>query len=73
MRGLALRIHVTRAIETTVGLPAGEVEGLPDDSHAVCHDLYTLPDGVLREHKGNLSPGSLRQLERAIQVALGLD
>lgn len=62
-----------RAIDTTVALAAGEVEDLPDDSFVICHDLFTLPSGVLREHKGNLNPARLLEVEKAIQVALSLD
>lgn len=62
-----------RTIDTTVALAAGEVEGLPEDSLVICHDLFTLPDGVLKKHQGNLNPGRVLEVEKAIQIALGLD
>jgi mRNA-degrading endonuclease toxin of MazEF toxin-antitoxin module len=62
-----------RAIATAVLLVAGEVGDLPEDSLVICHDLHTLPSGLLTKHEGNLSAGRLLEVERAIQVALGLD
>jgi mRNA-degrading endonuclease toxin of MazEF toxin-antitoxin module len=62
-----------RAIDTAVPLSAGEVDGLPEDSYVICHDLFTLPGGLLAEYKGNLTPSRLLEVERGLQVALGMD
>jgi mRNA interferase MazF len=37
-----------------------------------CDDLETLPKRLLTRCRGHLSPGQLRALDRALEVALGL-
>jgi mRNA-degrading endonuclease toxin of MazEF toxin-antitoxin module len=75
MRPIVARITSVerpRAIDTAVALQPGEVEGLEEHSFAVCHDLFTLPTELLREHKGKLGPQRVLELERALAVALGM-
>lgn len=50
----------------------GEDEGLDHTSAANCDNLFTLPKRILARHRGGLGPAKLRELDRALMVALGL-
>ena len=52
-----------------VGL--GEAEGLHQEGVANCDNVFTLPKAILRR-VGRLGPGTLRQLDGALAIALGL-
>ena len=62
-----------RVLQTTVALAAGEVEGLPDRSFVLCHELYTVPKSALIERLGRLSPFRMTEVERALGAALDLE
>ncbi len=62
-----------RAIETVVPLDHGEVEGLPDASFVLGHDIYTLSEGGLVEHLGWLQSDRMMQVEEAVLTALGVE
>jgi mRNA-degrading endonuclease toxin of MazEF toxin-antitoxin module len=61
-----------RSIPTAVPLAHDRIEGLDDDSIAVCHDIFTIPNDVLMEHKGQLSETTLGAIDAAVAVAVGL-
>lgn len=61
-----------RSHPSTVTIPAGEVEGLPDESYIVCHDLYTLDARDLLRAAGRIPPGRLTEVEQALRWTLGL-
>jgi mRNA-degrading endonuclease toxin of MazEF toxin-antitoxin module len=52
-----------RAVPTAVAIDPGEVEGLPERSYVLCHDLVTLNDGDLVERLGVLPAQRLLQIE----------
>jgi mRNA-degrading endonuclease toxin of MazEF toxin-antitoxin module len=62
-----------RTIETVVPLDHGEVEGLPDISFVLGHDIYTLSEGRLVEHLGWLQTDRMMQVEEAVLTALGVE
>ncbi len=45
-------------------------EGLKHDSGIHCDELISLPKSMLTNYIGNLSPGKLHLLERALKIAL---
>lgn len=62
-----------RTIETAVALEHGEVDGLPDASFVLGHDLYTLSEGGLLEHLGWLQADRMMEVEEAVLRALGVE
>lgn len=50
----------------------GDEVGLERDSAANCDNLFTLPKRVLVRRRGALGPVKLRELDRALSIALGL-
>ncbi len=52
-----------RAIPTAVAIEPGEVEGLPERSYVLCHDLVTLNDGDLVKRLGVLPTQRLLDIE----------
>jgi mRNA-degrading endonuclease toxin of MazEF toxin-antitoxin module len=59
-----------RTIETVVPLDHGEVEGLPNASFILGHDIYTLSEGGLVKHLGWLQSDRMMQVEEAVLTAL---
>lgn len=47
-------------------------EGLKHESSVHCDELVSLPKTVLTQFIGTLGPGKLKELERALRVALDL-
>lgn len=58
------------------GLPSevavGAVEGLKHDSAVLCDGLMSIDKSRLTDFVGELSPAKLRELDRALAVALSL-
>lgn len=61
-----------RTMPTSVALAPGEVEGLPDHSHVLCHDLMTMQDGSLLEHLGAVSQERLIEIEDRLAFVFGV-
>ena len=51
-------------------VPIGPDEGLKHDSAVYCDELVSLPKSLLTHFVGMLPPGKLRQLDRALLIAL---
>lgn len=62
-----------RTIETVVTLDHGEVDGLPDPSFVLGHDIYTLSEGALVKHLGWLQSDRMMEVEDAMMTALGVE
>jgi mRNA interferase MazF len=52
---------------------AGLAEGLKRESSIHCDELVSLPKSVLTHYVGSLNAAALRELNRALAVALGLE
>ena len=50
----------------------GEAEGLKHDSSIHCDELVSLPKSMLTNYIGTLSPPKMRELNRALRVALDI-
>lgn len=59
-----------RAIPSFVTLDVGEV--LPERIFVICHNLFTLPTSVLRDHAGTLTADRMLEVDDALRHALGL-
>jgi mRNA interferase MazF len=53
-------------------ISVGTEEGLKHDSAIHCDELVSLPKSVLTDYVGNLSESRLRDLNRALAIALEL-
>jgi mRNA interferase MazF len=53
-------------------VPIGSDEGLKHDSSIHCDELVTLPKAVLTNYMGSLSLQRIRDLNRALRIALDL-
>jgi mRNA interferase MazF len=53
-------------------IPVGSEEGLKHDSAIHCDELVSLPKSVLTYYVGSLSESRLRDLNRALAIALEL-
>lgn len=53
-------------------VPVGPDEGLKHDSAVHCDELVSIPKSVLTDYVGSLSPSRLRELDRALAIALEL-
>ena len=53
-------------------VPVGATEGLKHDSAIHCDELVSLPKAVLTDYVGSLSVAWLRDLNRALLIALEL-
>ena len=53
-------------------VPVGSDEGLKHDSAIHCDELVSLPKSVLTDYIGSLSESGIRDLNRALAVALEL-
>jgi mRNA interferase MazF len=53
-------------------VPVGPDEGLKHDSAIHCDELVSIPKSVLTDYVGMLSPSRLRELNRALAIALEL-
>ena len=60
-----------RGLPTEV--PVGVEQGLRRESVVNCDNLITLPKSALGTRRGGLGPDGLRQLRRALRIALELD
>ena len=59
--GLSTQVHV------------GLAEGLKKESSIHCDELVSLPKSVLTDYVGALGSAKLRDVDRALAIALGLD
>jgi mRNA-degrading endonuclease toxin of MazEF toxin-antitoxin module len=62
-----------RSLATAVALDADEVDGLPQASFVLGHDLYTLPASDLVKHLGWLQWERMLEVDSAVLTALGVD
>ena len=53
-------------------VPIGSEEGLKHDSAIHCDELVSLPKSVLTDYVGSLSESGVRDLNRALAIALEL-
>jgi mRNA-degrading endonuclease toxin of MazEF toxin-antitoxin module len=60
-----------RTLPTAVRLEAGEA-GLERAGYVLCHHLVTRERAAFRRHAGDLAPGRLAEVERALRRALAL-
>ena len=51
----------------------GPAEGLKKDSSIHCDELVSLPRAILTHYIGSLNSSSLKELDRALGVAVGLE
>jgi len=51
----------------------GEAEGLKTESSIHCDELASLPKAVLKRYVGSLKSATLREVDSALRVSLGLD
>ena len=75
LRPIAARITSVerpRAVPTAVALAAGEVDGLPEHSYVLCHDLMTVRDGDLLEQIGAIPRHRMIEVEDRLTFVLGL-
>jgi mRNA-degrading endonuclease toxin of MazEF toxin-antitoxin module len=61
-----------RLVPTTVTLTGGEVEGLPEFSYVLCHDLITVDEGGMSKHLGAVPRERLVEIEDRLAFVLGL-
>lgn len=61
-----------RSLPSYVALEPDEVEGLPERSFVICHNVHTLPKTALRASAGRLRPGRMLQVEDALRYVLDL-
>lgn len=61
-----------RSVPTVVALEPNEVEGLPEHSYVLCHDLMTLADGGLVEQIGSVPRRRMVEVEDRLAFVLGL-
>ena len=54
-------------------VPVGVGEGLKHDSSIHCDELVSLPKTTLTRYVGTLSPDKMRELDRALAIALDLE
>jgi len=59
------------ALSTQV--PVGIEEGLKHDSGIHCDELVSLPKSVLTDYVGKLGPAKIRELSRALRIALAVE
>jgi mRNA-degrading endonuclease toxin of MazEF toxin-antitoxin module len=55
-----------RVVPTAVAIEPGEVEGLPQHSYVLCHDLVTLNDGDLVQRLGVVPTQRLLDIENRL-------
>jgi mRNA-degrading endonuclease toxin of MazEF toxin-antitoxin module len=75
MQPIAARIasiQRRRNVPTVVALEPNEVEGLPEHSYVLCHDLMTVPDGGLVEQLGAVPRRRMVEVEDRLAFVLGL-
>ena len=53
-------------------IPVGAAEGLQHDTAIHCDELVSLAKSVLTDYVGSLAPSRIRELDRALAVALDL-
>jgi mRNA interferase MazF len=51
----------------------GTAEGLKKDSSIHCDELVSLPKSALTHYVGSLRPATLKELDRALTISLGLE
>jgi mRNA interferase MazF len=59
------------ALSTQVAV--GIEEGLKHDSGIHCDELVSLPKSVLTDYVGELGPPKIRELRRALRIALAVE
>lgn len=75
MQPIAVRITSVerpRSVPTVIALAPGEVEGLPENSYVLCHDLMTVRDGGLVEQIGRIPWRRMVEVEDRLAFLLGL-
>jgi mRNA-degrading endonuclease toxin of MazEF toxin-antitoxin module len=65
-------VERNRSVPTTVALSGGEVEGLPDPSYVLCHDLTTVEEGGMSKHLGAVPRERLIEIEDRLAFVFGL-
>lgn len=65
-------VERARSVPTTVTLSGGEVEGLPDPSYVLCHDLTTVDEDGMSEHLGTVPRERLIEIEDRLAFVFGL-
>jgi mRNA interferase MazF len=68
---LSTSLMQARRGPTVVALPAG-TGGLPDESHAICHQITTLDRAKLTVKIGSLPPDTITLVEQALLAAVGI-
>jgi mRNA-degrading endonuclease toxin of MazEF toxin-antitoxin module len=66
------RVERPRTVPTSVALASGEIEGLPEHSYILCHDLMTMQDGGLVEHLGAVSRERIIEIEDRLAFVFGV-
>jgi mRNA interferase MazF len=65
-------IHTNgRGLSTQIAV--GTDEGLKHESWVICDNLRSISKSVMTQFVGSLSPSKLRQVDRALSIALGID
>ncbi len=59
--------------ELSTQVSVGPEEGLKKDSSVHCDELVSLPSALLTNYVGSLKRSRLRELDRALTIALGLE
>jgi mRNA interferase MazF len=62
----------TRGEGLATQIPVGPEEGLRHGSWVMCDNLVSLPKSELKDYLGRLSPPKIRELDRALRIALDL-
>ncbi len=68
---VALITSTVRDLPTEVAL--GREQGLARECVINCDNLFTMPKSALGRRRGELGPEQLRELRRALTIALALD
>jgi mRNA-degrading endonuclease toxin of MazEF toxin-antitoxin module len=61
-----------RAVPTAVALGPGEVDGLPEHSYVLCHDLVTVQTDGLIEHMGTVPRERMIEIEDRLAFVFGV-
>jgi mRNA-degrading endonuclease toxin of MazEF toxin-antitoxin module len=65
-------VERARALPTTVVLEPGEVDGLPERSYVLCHDLLTVPIEELVTHLGAAPSERMSEIEDRLAFVFGV-
>jgi mRNA-degrading endonuclease toxin of MazEF toxin-antitoxin module len=65
-------VERARSVPSTVALAAGEVEGLPEQSYVLCHDLTTVEEDGMGKQIGAVPRERLIEIEDRLAFVFGL-